>query len=582
MKFDLPKVNIESFQWTTAAPVRASIAFGVFLFIFLLSCFQTLNRFELVTYDYRCLLRGDRPTQSDIVVIEISDDSIAKIGRWPWDRDWHASLVTILKNWGAKAVVFDVIFSEKSQEKSDQIFSEAIRNNGHVFLAQVIELEPASGLQYLLESLPIFSKYARGGGHINLIPDEDGVMRRIPLYQEVQGQPIPQLAVSVALDAYEADPQKVVFKKGSVQIPTKNGPLKIPLDGKGNFVINWPGRWTQTYAHFSYVDLISSYALFQKGEKPFINPNLLKDKICFVGTTASGLFDIRPTPLEPLYPAVGVNLSVLNNLLEKKFIRQFNFFENSLILFFLGVLMFFVTASSSYFRNAFYTILTLLGYWLLIAVLFAFQGWWINLIYPTLLILITYFSMTLYNQLSIAIERSKLLKMATRDSLTGLYNIGQFKLLLRAELATLAIRQNDRSMSLLMSDADNFKKTNDTYGHLMGDQVLREIASVIKTTCRALDVAARYGGEEFIVMLPGATEQDALRVADKIRTALSQKVFRHEKGDFSMTISLGITQARPGENDIETLIGRADKALYEAKHTGKNKAVIYTDELAQK
>jgi diguanylate cyclase (GGDEF)-like protein len=159
---------------------------------------------------------------------------------------------------------------------------------------------------------------------------------------------------------------------------------------------------------------------------------------------------------------------------------------------------------------------------------------------------------------------------------------GGRSLLVAPALATLAIRHNDRALSILLSDADNFKKTNDTYGHVAGDQVLRELAAVIKQSCRALDVAARYGGEEFIVMLPGANEQEAFKVADKIRTALSQKVFKHEKGDFQTTISMGVTQARPGETDIEALVMRADKALYEAKHTGKNKVVIYLDSMAGK
>ncbi len=198
---------------------------------------------------------------------------------------------------------------------------------------------------------------------------------------------------------------------------------------------------------------------------------------------------------------------------------------------------------------------------------------WANIIYPLVLILSTYFFVTLHSQLSIAIERAKLFKLATRDSLTGLFNIGHFKLLLKAELTTLAMRPN-RNLSILMSDVDHFKNTNDTYGHPTGDSVLKEVASIIKTTCRALDVAARYGGEEFIVMLPGANDKEAFKVADKIRESIKQKVFFHEKGDFSKTISFGVTQVSPKEKNIEDAIDRADKALYEAKETGRNKVVI--------
>ena len=571
----MPKISFENIQWAQSGRPRALIVFLMLAAVLLSYHFHLFDRFELVTYDYRCLLRGARAVQPQITVIEISDDSVAKIGRWPWDRDWHASLIKILDELGAKAIVFDVIFSEKSNSKKDAVLSEAIRATQKVYLAQIVEEIPSKNKKELLTSLPEFQDSARGGGHINLYPDEDGVMRRIPFFMQAGGKQVPQLSLSVALDYYGLKPEDLTFKKGGVIFPLKDQSMRVPLDAQGNFVLNWAGRWHETFKHYSYIDVIGSYALAKKGKPPIISLQEFKGKICYIGTTASGLFDIRPTPLQPLYPAVGVNLTILNNLLEKKFIRQFSFFENLLILFFLAAGLFFLTSSRNYFENAFFTFLLLSGYWITAALVFILWGWWAHIIYPTVFILIAYFTLTLYNQLAVTIERAKLLKMATRDALTGLYNIGQFKLLLNAELSTLAVRQNDRAMSILMSDADNFKKTNDNYGHLTGDQVLRELASVIKSTCRALDVAARYGGEEFIVMLPGANEEEAFKVAEKIRNNLSQKVFHHEKGDFSTTISLGVTQAQPGEKDMEALIGRADKALYEAKQTGKNKTVIF-------
>jgi diguanylate cyclase (GGDEF)-like protein len=333
------------------------------------------------------------------------------------------------------------------------------------------------------------------------------------------------------------------------------------------------GRWQKSFLHFSYVDVITSYAAVQKGQKPVIDLKNFKDKICFVGTSAAGLFDIRPTPLEPAYPAVGVNLTVLNNLLERKFIYPANYFHNLGILLFLILLLFKITKLKSYFKTAVWIVALVAGYAFLAVTLFIFFDVWIQMIYPFILILATYFSITLYSQLSVAIERTRLLKLATRDSLTGLYNIGHFRLLLGAELATLAMHK-EKKISILMSDVDNFKKTNDTYGHVTGDTVLKEVASEIKSNCRALDVAARYGGEEFIVMFPGASAQEAFKIAEKLRKAVSEKIFFHETGNFSTTISLGITQINSSDKNIEDIVARADKALYEAKQTGKNKTVL--------
>jgi two-component system, cell cycle response regulator len=137
--------------------------------------------------------------------------------------------------------------------------------------------------------------------------------------------------------------------------------------------------------------------------------------------------------------------------------------------------------------------------------------------------------------------------------------------------------RQDRHLSLLMMDVDNFKKTNDTYGHVMGDEVLRELANTLKSSTRALDLVARYGGEEFIVLLPGASPEVAMKVAEKIRVSFSGRIFTHEKGIFFSSVSIGITEIAPQEQDLEAIVARADRALYEAKHTGKNKVVIASD-----
>ena len=112
--------------------IRILITLSVLLSVIFLFHFDLLKRFELVTYDYRMMLRGPRPADPRIVVIEISDDSVAKIGRWPWDRDWHAALVKILKELGAEKIVFDVIFSEKSEPAKDALLAQSLKEAGNV------------------------------------------------------------------------------------------------------------------------------------------------------------------------------------------------------------------------------------------------------------------------------------------------------------------------------------------------------------------------------------------------------------------------------------------------------------------
>lgn len=556
---------------------RILIILGVFIGVSVLCYFDALKRFELVTYDYRFILKGTRPADPRIAVIEISDDSITKIGRWPWERSWHAALIKILHEAGAKAVVFDVVFSETSDPQKDAVLAQAIKESNIVYLAKFAEVSPSTKKITLLESLPEFTSSARGGGHINLQPDIDGVMRRIPLLVDLEGERLPQLSVSVALDLYGVPLADLHIEGRNLKIPLKNGEMiNVPLDARRNYIINWAGRWGDVFAHFSYADVVKSYAVWKKGGVPEIPIGFFKDKVCYVGTTAAGLFDIRPTSLEPSYPAVGVNLTVLNNLLERRFIKPLSNLENSGILFVLMFIIYWILKLPNFSRAAFFTVILAVVYLAAAAAIFIFWGIWVNVIYAIVLILVTYLAITFYNQISIVLERAKLLKLATRDSLTGLYNVGHFKLLLKAEITTISMRR-EKNLSIVMSDVDNFKKTNDTYGHVTGDTVLKEVAEAFKSNCRALDVAARYGGEEFILMLPGADADIAYKIADKIRKAVNDKVFPNEKGSFSTSVSLGVTQVSPDDRDIEAVVARADRALYEAKHAGKNRVVIASD-----
>ncbi|MGN0014232.1 MAG: diguanylate cyclase, partial [Candidatus Gastranaerophilaceae bacterium] len=171
----------------------------------------------------------------------------------------------------------------------------------------------------------------------------------------------------------------------------------------------------------------------------------------------------------------------------------------------------------------------------------------------------------LSNQAAIAIDNAKLYELATKDGLTKLYIHRHFKTLLEAEV-TRASRYN-HVLSLLMMDIDNFKHINDTYGHLIGDRVLKEIAATIKNTCRNIDVPARYGGEEFTVILPETASKDATVIAERLRRNIEKiAVPIDDKVTLRVTISIGISEFPSSSNESEGLILTADKALYKAKN----------------
>jgi len=158
--------------------------------------------------------------------------------------------------------------------------------------------------------------------------------------------------------------------------------------------------------------------------------------------------------------------------------------------------------------------------------------------------------------------------LAITDELTQVYNRRQMIRLLQREKA-LADRGGP-SFSLCILDLDDFKRVNDTYGHLMGDMVLKTVVQAIKDNVREQDYIARYGGEEFVVVLAYPDLDDALICARRIKEITSDLIFSGLPEDFRVTISVGVSKYQPVES-IDALIGRADAALYRAKLYGKNR-----------
>ena len=188
------------------------------------------------------------------------------------------------------------------------------------------------------------------------------------------------------------------------------------------------------------------------------------------------------------------------------------------------------------------------------------------------------FMTSLSNQAAIAIDNAKFYELATKDGLTKLYIYRHFYTLLENEIRRCS--RYKHKMSLLMLDIDNFKRVNDTYGHLVGDQILRELSNEISQTVRKIDIPARYGGEEFIVILPETTKEDAVIIAERLRTNISKiQVKAKEDVMISPTTSIGVCQYPMDGEDAKTLINSADTALYHSKNNGKNIVSIYhTDE----
>src|SRR5882757_5620125 len=162
-------------------------------------------------------------------------------------------------------------------------------------------------------------------------------------------------------------------------------------------------------------------------------------------------------------------------------------------------------------------------------------------------------------------------RMMTFDGLTQIYNKRYFHETLEREISRS--RRYGREISLVLFDIDNFKLKNDTFGHLAGDTILRDLAQVVRWKLRREDVFARVGGEEFAILTPEVGGKGAREVAEKVRVVVEATPFRFEKHVIPTTISLGFTVWLGGDDGGEALFQRADTALYAAKEGGRNRAI---------
>lgn len=173
-----------------------------------------------------------------------------------------------------------------------------------------------------------------------------------------------------------------------------------------------------------------------------------------------------------------------------------------------------------------------------------------------------------------ALRYYEALAAAFRDPLTGAGNRVALDKTLEREVELA--KRHGQHLSVLMLDLDHFKRVNDDFGHTMGDKVLKDAVSCITDCIRQTDMCFRYGGEEFLIMLSSADQAGALRIAERIRMSIGALEFKNDKGQLQVTSSIGCATLR-GNDSMETLIQRADVALYEAKNGGRNRVISDVD-----
>jgi len=332
-------------------------------------------------------------------LIEISDDTLKNLGTWPLPRDFHASLLDVLREYGAKMVVFDIIFSEPTLYDGE--FARSIQEAKNVYLPLVFYLEdksrdnifPVDSSYVLADLVGELAENASGIGHINVMLDSDGKVRKVPLFIKQGGRLIPQLAFKAVCDKLGLNTNNIAIKGNKLVIDRS---LSLPVIGNNYFLVNYPQKWEKSFKHFSYFEILKSYAQKKEGKDPDLDLSELKGKVCFIGLTAAGTSDFQPVPLENIYPLVGLQASIFNSLMNKEFITYvgfpFNIFFAFLVFFFSLAICLWLKPLKSFLGSLVFAT----AYFSLSVAVFIIFGLWIDLFLPLFIILVNYIVVSAY------------------------------------------------------------------------------------------------------------------------------------------------------------------------------------------
>lgn len=574
---------------------------------------QLIEDIELRTLDLRFKLPLQTVKHSDdIIILAIDDNSLEilgdELGRWPWTREIHGIVAKALCNAGAKAVVFDLMFIgyQKGFEEQDRKLAEMVSKLDKVYIAMNFDkreesnnIETIKAIEKLAIKtknfsnldfsdvtfsncraiLPELLKASKHIGIINHSRDNDSISRRNALLFIYHGKYYPYLALRVAIDII-ADRTKKPIK--DLIITEDNyliiGDTNVPLQNDGKMLVNWYGP-SQTYTYIPIWKVIKSISQIEHGDPPVLDlKKTFNGKIILIGATASSLFDIKTTPFSRVHPGVEFQATVLDNIINGDFLTRAPWYLNlliCLILFILtgicvlkirsGLVTFCITLSITF------------AYLFIASLVFNYIFVWIDIVYPILVISITFTTMYVIKYVIKSRDFEYTYKLATTDGLTGLHNHRFFQERMANNVERC--RRYNSHFALLLMDIDFFKKFNDNYGHQAGDAVLKQVAETLKKSVRSSDLVARYGGEEMAIVLDNADIDEAMLIANKVCKTVATKPFKlSESIEKHVTISIGVAIFPQHGDSPAAMIEFADKCLYRAKENGRNQVGAMFDD----
>jgi len=421
----------------TLSPLKISIALVILALVAFFLDPNFLRFMELKALDLRMVSRGPLPTSGQVVIATVDEKSLSEIGRWPWSRSMTAKLVDSLKEYGAKAVGFDIVFAEPEQStgpSADAILAKSVKDAKNVslgyffhtsmkdveFLSEeyinasgsliagsmysMVRVKGHDGDYNLIKAhapVPSIKEIAESGensGYFNAFPDPDGVIRWSPLVIKFQDNFYYSLPIALLMQYL--DYPMIVLNMAEFGVDGITlGDLRIPTDESGRLLINYLGP-AKTFPHYSISDLIAGR----------ISPDLVKDKIVVVGATATGIYDLRVTPFSPVYPGVELHATVVENILQGNFLEQsaWTTFIDICGIIVFGMIIGITIPRLKALQGILLVMVLLGGFVAGNTIIFAKYNTWLNMVYPVLTMMTIYLVITVYRYFTEEREKKKI------------------------------------------------------------------------------------------------------------------------------------------------------------------------------
>ncbi len=427
--------------WGILAPARMARAMGIIITLGVILLFLTevplLDQLELKTYDMR-LRALPRTAPRHVTIAAIDEKSLARLGRWPWSRATYAELIYKLDRDGARVIAFDIFFPERESAKADSQFARAIGSTRKVVLGTVFFLNRedvrhlgAASLEAAMKSIepqaisdvraasnagagfempephgvianiPELQTSAAYTGHVNVLADPDGVVRRTPLILRHDGRYFPAFDVQAAR-VFLGTPEVSLELADYGIVGLNLGSRQIALDEDGRFLVRYRGP-ERTFNRVSIADILEGKA----------DAALLRDRIVLIGNTAQGIGDMRVTPYGRVFPGVEVRANIIESLVEGEVLHRPDWMTwvDVAGMIVIGLLMVGLLPRLGVLWAGILAAVALAAYLFLATALFRSEGLWLNVVYPSLLIALLFASATLVHYF-FAFSEKRYLKLA--------------------------------------------------------------------------------------------------------------------------------------------------------------------------